>query len=178
MSRVGRMPILIPEGIQVEKKGNTVILKGDKGVLEERIHPDMKVVIEDKQIKVERPSDQRFHRSLHGLTRSLLQNMVSGLTEGFEKRLQIIGVGYRAELKGKILLLQLGYSHPIYFIPPEDIIIETPSPDRIIIKGINKQVVGQVAAKIRSFRPPEPYKGKGIRYEGEYVKRKAGKAAI
>ena len=172
------MPILIPDGIQVEKKDDTVIVKGEKGTLEERIHPDMKVVIEEKQVKVERPSDQRFHRSLHGLSRSLIQNMILGLTEGFEKRLQIIGVGYRAELKGKILLLQLGYSHPIYFVPPEDITIEIPAQDRIVIKGINKQVVGQVAAKIRSFRPPEPYKGKGVRYEGEYVRRKAGKTAV
>ena len=178
MSRVGRMPIVIPDGIQVEKKGNAVIVKGEKGILEERIHPDMKVVIEENQVKVERPSDQRFHRSLHGLSRSLIQNMILGLTEGFEKRLQIIGVGYRAELKGKILLLQLGYSHPIYFVPPENITIEIPAQDRIVIRGMNKQVVGQVAAKIRSFRPPEPYKGKGVRYEGEYVRRKAGKTAV
>ena len=178
MSRVGRMPITIPEGIQVEKQGNSVVVKGKDGVLEEKIHPEMNVVIEKNSVRVERPSDNRFHRSLHGLTRSLINNMILGLMEGFEKRLEISGVGYRAELKGKILTLQLGYSHAIYFIPPEDIVIQVPAPNQIVVKGSNKHLVGQVAAKIRSFRPPEPYKGKGIRYEGEYVKRKAGKATV
>ena len=178
MSRVGRMPITIPEGIQVEKQGTTVVVKGKDGVLQERIHPEMEVVIEENSVQVKRPSDNRFHRSLHGLTRSLINNMILGLTEGFEKRLEIIGVGYRAELKGKILVMQLGYSHAIYFKPPEDIVIQVPAPNQIVIKGSSKQVVGQVAAKIRSFRPPEPYKGKGVRYEGEYVKRKAGKATV
>jgi large subunit ribosomal protein L6 len=159
-------------------QGNNVIVKGKNGTLQERIHPDMNVVMEDKEIRVERPSDGRFHRSLHGLTRTLIFNMIHGLTEGFEKRLEIVGVGYRAELKGKMLLLQLGFSHPIYLLPPEDITIEVPVHTQIVIKGSNKQVVGQVAAKIRSFRPPEPYKGKGVRYVGEYVRRKAGKAAV
>jgi large subunit ribosomal protein L6 len=178
LSRVGRMPITIPEGIQVEKQGTTIVVKGKEGILKEKIHPEMNVVIEENSVRVERPSDNRFHRSLHGLTRSLINNMILGLTEGFEKRLEIIGVGYRAELKGKILTLQLGYSHTIYFIPPKEIVIQVPAPNQIVVKGSNKQVVGQVAAKIRSLRPPEPYKGKGVRYEGEYVKRKAGKATV
>ncbi len=178
MSRVGKMPISIPEGIQIEKKPDRLIVKGEKGILEEIIHPDMNIKIDEGTILVERPSDNRFHRSLHGLTRSLIQNMITGLTEGFEKRLEIIGVGYRAELKGKYITFQLGYSHPIYLLPPEEISIEIPAPTQIIVKGISKQLVGQIAAKIRSFRPPEPYKGKGIRYENEYVRRKAGKAMV
>ena len=136
----------------------------------------MKVIVEDNVIRVERPSENKFHKSLHGLTRSLIQNMVTGLTEGFSIKLEIVGVGYRAEIKGKNLVLLLGYSHPIYFAPPEGISIEVPVPNTVVIKGIDKHLVGQVAAKIRSFRPPEPYKGKGVRYEGEHVRRKAGKA--
>ncbi len=178
MSRVGEKPVLIPEGIQVEKKGNVVSVRNDKGVLEERIHSAIKVIIEENQIRVERSSDGRFHRSLHGLTRSLIQNMVTGLTDGFEKRLEIVGVGYRVELKGRTLFFQLGYAHPIYFIPPEGINIEVVSNNLLIVRGVDKQLVGQVAAKIRSFRKPEPYKGKGIRYEGEYIRRKAGKTTV
>ncbi len=178
MSRVGKMPISVPAGIKIEVKEDMVVVSGDKGSLQEKIHPEMKLTIEEGTVKVERPSDHRFHKSLHGLTRSLIQNMVTGLTEGYTRKLEIIGVGYRAELKGKAIILQLGYSHPIYFIPPEGIEVEVPVQTIVIIKGINKQVVGQVAAKIRSFRPPEPYKGKGIRYEGEYVRRKAGKATV
>jgi large subunit ribosomal protein L6 len=172
------MPIKIPAGIQVEHKGDTVVVKGEKGMLEEKVHPEMKIIIEQGEIRVERPSDNRFHRSLHGLTRSLINNMVVGLTDGNEKRLEIIGVGYRAEKKGNVVIFQVGYSHPIYFKPPEGIEIEVPTQNSVIIRGIDKQLVGQVAAKLRSFRPPEPYKGKGIRYEGEYVRRKAGKAAV
>ena len=178
MSRIGRLPISIPDGIQVAKQGNVVVVKGANGELQERVPPQMKVVIEEGWVRVERPSDSRYHKALHGLTRTLIQNMVLGLTEGYEKRLEIIGVGYRAEVKGKVLVLQLGFSHPIYFVPPEKMTVETPAPTSIVIKGIDKQLVGQVAAKIRSFRPPEPYKGKGIRYEGEYVRKKAGKAAV
>lgn len=178
MSRVGKLPITIPDGIQVEKKGDLIIVKGEKGLLQEKIHPDIQVAIEGNVVKVERPSNNNFHRSLHGLSRSLIQNMVTGLTDGYEKRLEIVGVGYRIEQKGKTLVLQLGYSHPIYFVPPEGIIIEIPAPTQIIVKGIDKQLVGQVAAKIRSFKPPEPYKGKGIRYIGEYVRRKAGKTTV
>lgn len=176
MSRVGKSPIDIPEGLQIEQKGLDIIIKGQKGELKQTIHPDIQVIIENNTVRVERPSENKFHKSLHGLTRSLIQNMVTGLTSGFEKKLEIVGVGYRAEMKGKHLLLQLGYSHPIYFVPPEGIIIEVPSPTSIVVKGIDKQLVGQVAAKIRSFRLPEPYKGKGVRYENEYVRRKAGKA--
>jgi large subunit ribosomal protein L6 len=172
------MPISIPQGIQIESKPDRLIVKGEKGVLEEKIHPDMDIKIEEDTIRVERPSDNRSHRSLHGLTRSLIQNMIMGLTTGFEKKLEIIGVGYRAELKGKYVVFQLGYSHPIYLLPPEEIFIEIPAPTQIVVKGISKQLVGQVAAKIRSFRPPEPYKGKGIRYENEYVRRKAGKTMV
>ena len=178
MSRVGKLPITIPAGITVEKKGDSVIVKGDKGELSEKIHPEVTVVIEDGTIRVERPTDNRFHRSLHGLTRSLIANMIDGLTKGFEKQLEIIGVGYRAEVKGKAISFALGYSHPIYFVPPEGIEIEVPAQTKVNIKGIDKQLVGQVAAKIRSFRPPEPYKGKGVRYVDEYVRRKAGKAAV
>ena len=177
MSRIGKMPIIIPDGIQIEKKADLFIVKGQKGELQERIHPEISVEVKDGVITVKRPSDNKNHRALHGLTRSLIQNMVTGLTEGNQKRLEIIGVGYRAEIKGKTLVLQLGYSHPIYMRPPDGIAIETPSPNQIVIQGIDKHLVGQVAAKIRSFRPPEPYKGKGIRYEGEYVRRKAGKTA-
>jgi len=178
LSRVGKQPITIPDGIQIEQKGEYVIVKGQKGQLEEKIHPDMKVVIKDGVLQVERPNDDRLNRSLHGLTRSLINNMVVGLTAGFEKSLEIIGVGYRAELKGKALVLQLGFSHPIYFVPPEGITIEVPNQTKIVVKGTSKHMVGQVAAKIRSFRPPEPYKGKGVRYEGEYVRRKAGKVNV
>jgi len=178
VSRIGKMPITIPDKIQVDLLEDRIIVKGDKGTLEEKIHPEMKVTIEDNVIKVARPSDNKFHRSLHGLTRSLIANMVMGLSEGNKKVLKIIGVGYRAELKGKAIVFLLGYSHPIYFVPPEGINIEVPAPDTVVISGIDKQLVGQVAAKLRSFRPPEPYKGKGVRYENEYVKRKAGKATV
>ena len=178
MSRVGKMPIQVPDGITIERENDKIVVKGTKGILEEKIHPDMDVIIEDKLIRVERPDNSPGHRSLHGLTRTLIQNMITGLTEGYEKKLEIIGIGFRAELKGKVLVLQLGYSHPIYFAPPETIIIEVPAQNAIVIKGVNKQLVGQVAAKIRSFRPPEPYKGKGVRYEGEHVRRKAGKAMV
>jgi len=178
VSRVGRMPIEIPKGIEIEQKGQILIVKNDKGTLVEKIHPEMRVKIKNGVIQVERPSDSKFHKSLHGLTRSLINNMVEGLTKGFEKKLEIIGVGYKAEVKGKSVVLQLGYSHPIYFHPPEGIIIEAPTPTSVIVKGVSKHLVGQVADKIRSLRPPEPYKGKGVRYDGEYVRRKAGKATV
>ncbi len=178
MSRVGKLPILIPKGIQIEKKENKVFVKNDKITIEERIHPDIQVIIENDRVKVEQPSNDRFHRSLHGLTRSLIQNMITGLVKGYEKRLEIIGVGYRVEQKGRTLIFQLGYAHPIYFIPPEGIVIEVPANNQIIVKGVHKQLVGQIAAKIRSFKVPEAYKGKGIRYEGEYVRKKAGKTTV
>jgi large subunit ribosomal protein L6 len=143
--------------------------------LQLKVHPDMKVIVESGSIRVERPADDRFHKALHGLTRSLIMNMIHGLKNGYEKKLEIVGVGFRAEIKSKTLTLQLGYSHPIHFIPPEGIVIETPNPNNIMVKGFDKQLVGQVATKIRSFRPPESYKGKGIRFVGEYVRKKAGK---
>lgn len=176
MSRIGKLPIAIPQGVQVEKKGSVVVVKGQNGVLEHTIHPDIDVKVEDGKVLVARPSNNRFHRALHGLTRSLINNMVSGVKTGFEKKLEIVGVGFRAEVKGKTLVMQIGFSHPIYFVPPEGITLSTPNPTLIVIKGIDCQLVGQVAANIRFFRPPECYKGKGIRYEGEYVRKKAGKA--
>lgn len=178
MSRIGKLPIQIPEGVKVNFQDGMVAIESDKGTLSEKIHPEMKIEIKDNIIQVERPSESRTHKSLHGLTRTLIQNMVIGLTDGYEKKLEIVGVGYRAEIKGKALILMLGYSHPIYFIPPEEIKIETPSQTSIVIKGINKQLVGEIAAKIREFRPPEPYKGKGIRYENEHIRRKVGKANV
>ena len=178
MSRVGKLPISVPAGIKVENRDNIIVVTGEKGKLEEKIHPEMIVHIDENEVRVERPDESRFFQSLHGLSRSLFQNMVTGLTDGFEKRLEIVGVGYRAEVKGKMLILQLGYSHPIYFNPPDGISIEVPSQNSISVKGVEKQLVGQVAAKIRSFRPPEPYKGKGIRYENETVRRKAGKVMV
>ncbi|MBN1893793.1 50S ribosomal protein L6 [bacterium] len=176
MSRVGKRPIRIPPGIQVEVRDRTVVVKGQNGALEQKLHPEMKISVADGSVHVESPFTDRFHKALHGLTRTLIQNMILGVKDGFTKRLEIQGVGYRAELKGKALVVQVGYSHPIYFLPPEGIVLETPSQTLITVKGMDKQLVGQVASKIRSFRPPEPYKGKGIRYEGEYVRRKAGKA--
>jgi len=178
LSRVGKLPILIPQGVKVEKKDNIVTVTGPGGTLQENIHPDMNVIIGESEVRVERPSEGRMHRSLHGLSRTLIQNMVTGTTDGFEKKLEIVGVGYRAEEKGKAVVFQLGFSHPIYFVPPEGITIAVAGPNNVSVKGIDKQLVGQVAAKIRSFRPPEPYKGKGIRYEDEHVRRKAGKAMV
>jgi large subunit ribosomal protein L6 len=177
MSRIGKQPIEVPSGVTVEVAGATVNVSGPGGKLAQRISPDMKVTVNDGQVLVERPSDEREHRALHGLTRSLIANMVEGVTKGFEKRLEIQGVGYRAALQGKDLELQVGFSHPVAFPAPEGIEFEVPAPNRIGIKGIDKQLVGETAARIRRIRKPEPYKGKGIRYEGEYVRKKAGKAA-
>jgi large subunit ribosomal protein L6 len=177
MSRIGKQPIDIPQGVQVSVDGARVEVKGPRGSLAQAMHPDMLVVVEDGTVRVQRPSDERLHRSLHGLTRTLIANMVEGVTKGFEKRLEIIGVGYRAALKGDALELALGFSHPINFPPPTGIEFEVPATTRIVIRGNDKQLVGEVAAEIRKLRKPEPYKGKGIRYEGEYVRKKAGKAA-
>ncbi len=176
MSRVGKKPVNIKD-VTVTMDGNVIKVKGKLGELQTEVHPNMKIEIEGEELTVVRPNDQKQNRALHGLTRALIQNMVTGVAEGYSKTLDIIGVGYRVEMKGKNLLINIGYSHPIYFIPPEEITIETPSNTQIVIKGIDKQLVGQVAAKIRSFRKPEPYKGKGIRYSDEVVVRKAGKAA-
>lgn len=178
MSRVGKNPISIPEKTQVEINGQLVKITGPKGTLERELHADVSAKVEDNQILVTRSSDNKKHRSLHGLTRALLNNMVIGVSEGYQKELQIIGVGYRAESRGKNLIMQLGFSHPIVITPPDSINIEVlPKENKVIVSGIDKELVGQVADKIRSFRKPEPYKGKGIRYVGEYVRSKAGKTA-
>jgi large subunit ribosomal protein L6 len=176
LSRIGKLPIPIPQGVEVEKKGSVITVKGQHGALEQKIHRDMDVIVEEGKVLVKRPGDGRFHRALHGLTRTLINNMILGVRTGYEKTLEIVGVGFRAELKGKTLVLQIGFSHPIYFVPPDGITLVLPNPNRVVVKGIDRQLVGQVAAKIRFFRPPESYKGKGIRYEGEYVRKKAGKA--
>jgi large subunit ribosomal protein L6 len=171
------MPITVPQGVTVDIQKNTVQVKGPKGELSRTFDPDMQIALEDGTIVVERPTDHRRHRSLHGLTRALLYNMVLGVSEGFVRRLEIQGVGYRAELQGKNLLLNVGYSHPVVIEPPDGISFEVEKGYRgISVSGVDKEMVGEMAARIRRVRPPEPYKGKGIRYEGEYVRRKAGKA--
>ena len=177
MSRIGRKPIEIPDGVDIDVKPGAVAVKGPKGELSERVDRDMKVEQGDGKVVVSRPSDRGEHRALHGLTRSLINNMVVGVTEGFEKRLEIQGVGYRAQLKGKNLELALGYSHPVPIEAPDGIEFEVPSQTEVVIRGIDKQLVGETAARIRKKRPPEPYKGKGIRYKDEYVARKVGKRA-
>ncbi|HEY1354955.1 MAG TPA: 50S ribosomal protein L6 [Solirubrobacterales bacterium] len=177
MSRIGRKPISVPDSVTVEVAPGSVAVKGPKGELSQRLSSDMKVEQADGTVTVERPTDRGEHRALHGLTRSLIANMVEGVTEGFEKRLEIQGVGYRASLKGKSLEMALGFSHPVSIEPPEGIEFEVPQPTEVIVRGIDKQLVGQVAADIRKRRPPEPYKGKGIRYRDEHVARKVGKRA-
>ena len=177
MSRVGRKPIPIADDVKVQISDHQVKVSGPKGELGAALHRDLSVEMKDKQLIVSRHSDDKEHKSLHGLWRALLRNMVSGVTQGYSKKLELVGVGYRAEMKGKKLQLLVGYSHPILFTPPEGIQIQAPAQTNITITGIDKQLVGQVSAKIRSFRPPEPYKGKGIKYEGEFIRRKAGKAA-
>ena len=176
MSRIGRMPIAIPAGVEVKiGANNEVTVKGPKGTLSETLHPDMIIKVEGDQIIVTRPSEVKEHRALHGLTRSLLNNMVVGVTNGFEKTLEINGVGYRCAKQGKTLSLTLGFSHPVEFEDTDDYTLEVPNPNTIIVKGINKQIVGQIAAVIREKRPPEPYKGKGIKYSDEVIRRKEGK---
>ncbi|REJ35274.1 MAG: 50S ribosomal protein L6 [Bacillota bacterium] len=176
MSRIGKQPIPLPAGVEVNIDGNTVRVKGAKGELSRTLHPDMQVAVEDGHIVVRRPSDEPRHRALHGLTRTLVANMVTGVTEGFQKSLEIRGVGYRAAMQGNKLVLSLGYSHPVEIEPPAGIEIEVPRPTQIIVRGIDKELVGEVAARVRKTRPAEPYLGKGVRYEGERVRRKAGKA--
>jgi large subunit ribosomal protein L6 len=177
MSRIGKEPIEIPGGVTVALEGHRVTVEGPKGTLTQDVSPEMIVTVTEGAVRVERPSDARDHRALHGLTRTLVANMVEGVTNGYEKRLEIQGVGYRAALQGQTLEVQVGFSHPVHFEPPEGIEFEVPAQNRITVRGIDKQLVGQVAANIRDTRKPEPYKGKGIRYEGEYVRKKAGKAA-
>ncbi|MDO5043938.1 MAG: 50S ribosomal protein L6 [Coriobacteriia bacterium] len=177
MSRIGKQPISVPSGVEVKIDGNTVTVKGSKGELSQSFNELLHIEQEDNAVIVKRPDDSHESRALHGLTRSLIHNMIIGVSEGYEKRLELVGVGYRAALKGKDLDLSLGFSHPTVYKAPEGITFETPSATQVVVKGIDKQKVGQVAAEIRGIRPPEPYKGKGVRYEGEYVRRKLGKAA-
>jgi len=177
MSRIGRQPITVPSGVTVTRAERKVSVKGPKGELTQVISPAMKVEVSDGTVVVSRPTDRGEHRALHGLTRSLIANMVEGVTNGYERRLEIQGVGYRAALKGKNLELALGYSHPVPMDAPEGIEYEVPQPTEVVVRGIDKQLVGEMAARIRRHRPPEPYKGKGIRYAGEQVTRKVGKRA-
>jgi len=178
MSRVGRSPVEIPAGVTVTVDGATVRVKGPKGELTLVLGDDIEAAVDGAVLRVGRTSEEKPVRSLHGTTRALIANMVTGVSEGFFRNLDIIGVGYSAEMQGKKLVLKLGYSHPIEFDPPDGIEIEVPAPTRIVVRGIDRQQVGQTAADIRAFRPPEPYKGKGIRYHDEYVRRKAGKLAV
>jgi len=175
VSRIGKKPIEIPKGVTVTLQDGDIQVKGPKGILNWNIPADISVQIDQNQVSVTRPSDSRTHKALHGLSRVLIANMIEGVTNGFQKVLEIEGVGYSVELKGKSLWINIGFSHPILFTPPDGITFEVPKPLQIIVKGIDKQKVGQIAAKIRSFAPAEPYKGKGIRYQGEYIRRKAGK---
>lgn len=176
MSRIGRKPITVPSGVEINvDEKNLVTVKGPNGTLSEQISKDMKIELNDGELVVARPTDNKKHRSLHGLSRTLIDNMVKGVTEGYVKKLEIVGVGYRAAKQGKKLVLSLGYSHPVEMEDPEGIEVEVPTQTEILIKGINKQQVGNYAAKVRAWREPEPYKGKGIRYSGEHVRRKEGK---
>lgn len=175
MSRIGRMPIQVPKGVQVEVNKNLVTVRGPKGTLSRELHPDMKIDQNDGTILVSRPTESRMHRSLHGLTRTLVANMVAGVTTGYTRRLEVSGVGYRAQQAGKDLVLQLGFSHPVAVEPPEGVTLTAETPTRIVVSGIDKELVGETAARIRRVRPPEPYKGKGIKFSEEQVRRKVGK---
>jgi large subunit ribosomal protein L6 len=176
MSRIGKLPIPVPEGVDVDLKGTHMVVKGGRGQLELDVHPEMQIVVEDGQLRVGRPTDQTRHRALHGLTRSLIANMVEGVSKGFTRELELVGVGYRAAKQGNDLQLNLGFSHPVKFPQPEGITFDVPEPGRINVSGSDKELVGRTASQIRKLRPPEPYKGKGILYKGERIKRKAGKS--
>lgn len=177
MSRIGKAPISLPNGVNIDVAGSAITVKGPKGTLTQRVHPEMRVEMDAGVLTVQRPSDSRDHRSLHGLTRALINNMVVGVSDGFSRTLLVEGVGYRATMDGKTLVLNVGYSHPVRFDPVGELVFEVEDRGKTIkVSGIDKQLVGEYAARIRKTRPPEPYKGKGIRYEGEYVRRKAGKA--
>jgi len=176
MSRIGRLPIAVPSGVDVTIDGRTLTVKGPKGTLTRELHPDIAVSREDDRLVVTRPTEQKTHKQLHGLTRTLVNNMVVGVTDGYRKGLEITGVGYRAVKVGEKLQLSLGYSHPVEIDPPSGISFEVENPTRLAVVGIDKELVGQVAAQVRATRKPEPYKGKGVRYSGEYIRRKAGKA--
>jgi large subunit ribosomal protein L6 len=177
VSRIGRKPVTVASGVTVRLDDRSVRVKGPRGELAATVHPSISVDVHEKTVDVKRASDAKKDRALHGLWRALIQNMVVGVSQGFTRKLELVGVGYRAEMKGKTLQLLLGFSHPILFQAPEGVKIETPTQTSIVISGVDKEIVGMVAAKIRSFRPPEPYKGKGVKYEGEHIRRKAGKAA-
>lgn len=176
MSRIGRKPIPLPKGVDVKIEGSEITVKGTKGTMSFGIMPNITVAMEDNQVQVARANDEKSVRAAHGMTRAIISNMVTGVSQGFERVLEIIGVGYRAQMQGKNLVLALGFSHPVEVVPPTGIELAIDGPTKVIVRGIDKQLVGQVAANIRGYRPPEPYKGKGIRYAGEYVIRKAGKA--
>ena len=176
MSRIGRLPITVPSGVEVTVTGSHVSVTGPRGTLERSLPPAMTVALDDGVIHVTRPTDTTTHRALHGLTRTLVANMVEGVSAGFTRSLDLVGVGYRAQKQGEDLVLSLGYSHPIRYTPPQGITIEVPQPTQIAVSGASKEIVGAVAAKIRSFRKPEPYKGKGVQYRGERIRRKAGKS--
>ena len=176
MSRIGRKPVPVPNGVTVTVNGPAITVKGPKGELSRKLHPDMQVKVENGNVTVDRPSDEDRHRALHGLTRSLIANMVEGVTQGYKKQLEITGVGYKAEVKPFGLQLALGYSHPVEYRAPVGIKLSAPQPIVVVIEGADKEKVGQVAAEIRALRKPEPYKGKGVRYQGEQIRRKAGKA--
>jgi len=177
MSRIGRAPITIPDGVTVDITGQTVTVKGPKGELTHTVVEPIRIAQEDGRLVVTRPTDRGPHRALHGLSRSLVANLVTGVSEGFERRLEIQGVGYRAQMKGQALELAVGYSHPVTIDPPDGIQFEVPAPTQVVVRGIDKQLVGEIAAQVRGVRPPEPYKGKGVRYAGEAVRRKVGKRA-
>ena len=177
MSRIGKMPIAIPKGVKIKFEGSTISIEGPKGKQMINIHPQMKLNISDSEITVARPQDSKYYRALHGLHRALIANMITGVTKGFVRSLEIIGVGYRAEKVGKSVNFYLGYSHPVAIMPPDEVSIQVEGGNKVTVSGINKQVVGQVAAEIRALRPPEPYKGKGVRYTEEQVRKKAGKTA-
>jgi len=177
VSRIGRKPVAIPAGVNITVNGPIVSVKGPKGELKQSFNPETKIEVKDKEVIVSRKNNSGFHRALHGTARAIIANMVTGVSQGFEKKLDIIGVGYKAEPKGKMVQFNLGFSHPVLFQPPVGIEIQVPTPTSLTVKGIDKQLVGQVAIKIRSFKPPEPYKGKGIKFVEERVRRKAGKAA-
>jgi large subunit ribosomal protein L6 len=176
MSRIGKNPVAVPNGVTVTVDGNTVTVKGPRGELIRQMNPAMKVAVDDGHVSVARPSDEANHKALHGLSRTLIANMIEGVTKGFQKQLEIVGVGYKAETRPYGLQLALGFSHPIEYRAPKGIKLTAPQPTQIVIEGANKEIVGQVAAELRSLRPPEPYKGKGIKYAGEQIRRKAGKA--
>lgn len=175
MSRIGKLPISVPSGVEIKLEGNAITVKGPKGILSRQLHQDMIITLENSEIKVARPSEQKIHRSLHGLTRTLVANMVQGVTTGFEKTLDLVGVGYRASKQGNKLVLTVGYSHPVEIEPEKGLDIEVPVPTKIIVRGADKEKVGLLAANIRAVREPEPYKGKGIKYSNEVVRRKVGK---